>query len=205
MQIEQKELVEIKSQVSTVQQAVMSLVVENKEDMAKATDALHNVRQAEKFIEEKKKNITSPLMKALSEVRDLFKPMELTLSDANKAIKAKMLAWQIQEDDRIEKEQARIAVRVAKGTMKAETAAGKLEVLGDANTPTEGESGKSSIRDVKKIRVVDEFAIPREWLEPSMARITEAVIRKGITIPGVETFIEKIIVSRSRNDNPNLQ
>ena len=134
-------------------------------------------------------------MAALASARDLFKPIELQLSEANKLIKLKMLAYQIEENDRIEKEQARIAARVAKGTMKLETASNKLQDL-EVTTKSEGQVGKSSIREVKKIRVTDETAIPREWLEPSMTRITEAVLRQGITIPGVELYSEKTIVSR---------
>lgn len=196
MQIEQTELVEIKSQVSVVQQVASALVVDSKESMAKATDALHNVRQAEKYIEEKKTNVTRPLMQSLSAVRDLFKPIELTLSEANKMIKAKMLAYQIEEDDRIAKEQARITAKVAKGTMKPETAAGKLETLGNIGEGSVGEVGKSSIREVKKVRVVDEFAVPREYLMLNMPMITEHVIKKGLIVNGVETYLEKSIVSR---------
>jgi hypothetical protein len=196
MEIKQQELVEIKSHVSVVQQAATALVVDSKESMAKATDALHNVRQAEKYVEERKILITRPLMAALASARDLFKPIELQLSEANKMIKAKMLAWQIEEDDRIQKEQDRIAKRVGKGTMKAETAAGKLEALGETGKGSEGQVGKSSIREVRKVRIVDETMIPREYLVPDMQKITEAIIRQGLKISGVETYVEKSIVSR---------
>jgi hypothetical protein len=198
MEIKPKELTEIKQQVSTVQQSAMSLVVENKEDMAKATDALHNVRQAEKFIEEKKKNITSPLMKSLSAIRDLFKPMELNLADANKTIKSKMLAWQIEEDDRIAKEQSRLEKRVLKGTMKAETAAGKLETLGEVNAGSQGEVGKSLIRTVTKPRCIDETLTPRKYLIPNVPLITEALLQKRLLVAGWELYDEKQVVIRSK-------
>lgn len=196
MEIKQIELAEIKTQVLTVAQRASQLIVESQEDMNKATDALHNVRQAEKYIDEKKTDITRPLMKSLSGIRDLFKPLELQLSEANKIIKAKMLSWQVQEDDRVNKEKERIAKRVEKGTMKAETGAGKLEALGEAPTKSTGEVGKSSIRTVRKIRIVDETVIPREYLTPNMTLITESILRKNITITGVESYDEKSIVSR---------
>ena len=107
-----------------------------------------------------------------------------------------MLAYTIEENDRIEKEQDRIAARVSRGTMRADTAAGKLEVLGETGKGSEGEVGKSSIREVKKIRIVDEFAIPREYLIPNMTLITESILRKGVVISGVEIYVEKSIVSR---------
>ncbi len=196
MEIKDQELVEIKSQVSVVEQAAKSLQVTNQEDMNKATDALHNVRMAEKYITEKKTEITGPLMKSLSAVRDLFKPLESNLSEANKVIKAKMLDWQVAEDERIEKEKARIAARVAKGTMKIETAASKLEEVGESGKTSKGEVGKSSIRTVKKVRITDENVIPRMYLVPNISLITEDILKKGITILGVETYEEKTIVSR---------
>lgn len=196
MDLKPKELTEIKQQVSLVQQSAMALTVDSPESMSKATDALHNVRQAEKFITERKTNITKPIMRSLSQIRELFKPMELSLANANAMIKSKMLSYQIEIDAQKEKEQARIAARVAKGTMKAETAAQKLETLGEVNSGSQGEVGKSSIREVRKVRIVDETIIPREWLEPSITRITEAVIRQNIIIPGVEIYLEKMIVSR---------
>ena len=205
MEIKEQQLVEIKSQVSIVQQSANALVVEDKKSMSLATDLLHNVSQAEKYVIERKEEVTKPLMGALAKVRDLFRPMESNLADAKKIIKSKMLEFSILESDRIEKEQQRIAKRVEKGLMRADTAAGKLETLGESSAPVEGESGKSSIRDVKKIRIVDETAIPREYMTPNMPLITEAIIRKGLTISGVEMYVEKIIVSRSRHDNPNLQ
>lgn len=191
-----KEMNEIKSQVMLVQQSANELIVENQDHLTQATDILHNVKQVKKFVTEKKEEITKPLMKSLANVRDLFKPLELGYAEAEKVIKAKMLAFQIEEDARIEKEKARLAARVEKGTMKAETAVNKLETIGEAPTKVTGEIGKSSIRTIKKVRIVDETLIPREYLVPNMTSITEAVLRVGAIIPGVEVYEEKSIVSR---------
>jgi hypothetical protein len=184
-----KELTEIKTQVSGVQLAANSLNVTSQMEADVATELLHQVKQAEKLLDEKKTNITRPLMKSLATVRDLFKPLELNLQDANKTIKAKILAWTIEEQDKKDKEQARIVTRVERGTMKASTAAGKLEAIAE-------DAPKSNIRTLKKVRIVDETLIPREWLEPSMIRITEAVLRQGVTIPGIEIYDEKQIIAR---------
>ncbi len=196
MELKENELVEIKDQVSSVQQKALEIKIENADDMSKATDILYTIRQAEKYIEEKKTNITRPLMSSLSQVRDLFKPMESSLQSVNKIVKEKMLSYQIEIDDNIQKEKAKIAKKVQSGYMKAETAAGKLETIGDAQSKSTGEVGKSSIRTVKKVRVIDEFAIPREYLSINLTMITEAILRKGVEIPGTEVFEEKSIVSR---------
>lgn len=191
-----KEMAEIKSQVMLVQQSANELHIENQDHLTQATDILHNVKQIKKLITEKKEEITKPLMSSLARVRDLFKPLELGYSDAEKVIKSKMLSFQIEEDERIEKEKARIANRVEKGTMRADTAINKLEAIGEAPTKTQGEVGKSSIRVIKKVRVVDESLIPREYLSVNMTMITEDALRNGVIIPGVEIYEEKSIVSR---------
>lgn len=183
-----QELAEIKSQVSGVQMAANALNVSNQAEMDLATKLLHDVKQAEKIVTAKKEEITRPLMKSLSNVRDLFKPIELNIADAIKTIKAKMLAWQIEEEEKVEKEKTRIAARVEKGTMRADTAAGKLEAVGDGP--------KSNVRTLKKVRVVDETIIPREYLTPNLTLITEDILRKGVTIAGCEIYEEKQIVAK---------
>ncbi len=60
--------------------------------------------------------------------------------------------------------------------MKAETAVGKLEEIGEIGKGSIGEVGKSSIRTVKKIRIVDESIIPRIYLVPNIQKITEDIM-----------------------------
>ena len=189
MDINTKELAEIKSQVSVVQQQANSLSVNNQQEADEATALLKSVKEAEKFLISRKEEITKPIMKGLSAIRDVFKPMELNIADATKTIKAKILAWTIEEQDKKDKEQARIAARVERGTMRDDTAANKLAEIKEA-------SPKSNIRTLKKVRIVDEFAVPREYLTVDMIKVTQAVLKDNITIPGVEMYEEKGIIAR---------
>lgn len=182
------EMSEYRTQILTVQKMANELRIESVDDLSKATDLLKTVSDGEKLITSRKEEITRPLMKALASGRDLFKPIELGFADAKKVIKSKMLAFQIEEEERIAKETARTEARVAKGTMKAETAAAKLEKIGTAP--------KMNTRTLVKVRVVDETLIPREYLVPDMTKITEAVLRQGASIPGVEKYEEKIVAVR---------
>ncbi len=182
------EMSEYRTQILTVQKMANELRIESVNDLTKATDLLKTVSNGEKLITSRKEEITRPLMKALASGRDLFKPIELGFADAKKVIKSKMIAFQIEEEERIAKETVKIEARVAKGTMRAETAVGKLESVGTAP--------KMNTRMIKKVRVVDETLIPREYLVPDMTKITEAILREGITIPGVEKYEEKIVAVR---------
>ena len=185
----QKELAEYKKQVSFVKKAASDLVIESAGDMAKGSDLLDAVKKVETMIIERKEQITRPLMTALASARDLFKPLEIDHAEAKITIKAKMLAYAIEEEARITKEKSRIEARVEKGTMRTDTAIKKMEGIGDNQT---------SIRTVTKIRIVDENLIPREYLVPDMTKITEAVLRQKLFISGVETYEEKSIVGGSK-------
>lgn len=183
-----EEVTEIKTQITIVQEAANNLVVSSQMEADMATELLHNVKQIEKLIEERKTQITRPLMASLASIRGLFAPLETAHKMATKTIKEKILAYTILEQERIQIEQEKIVKKVSSGYMRADTAANKLENIGK-------DSPRTNVRTLKKVRIVDETAIPREWLEPSMTRITQAVLKDGITIPGVEIFDEKSIVA----------
>lgn len=186
---EPSELSEYRTQILTVQKVANELRIENDKDLETATELLKGVADGEKLIAERKEQITRPLMAALKSGRDLFKPLELGFADAKKVIKSKMLAYQAEEVLRIAHEAAKVEARVAKGTMRADTGADKLEKIGSAP--------KLNTRTLTKVRIVDEALIPREFLTPDMTVITNAVLRDGVTIPGVEKYEEKVVaVSR---------
>lgn len=194
--VQENALAEVKTRVLEVQQAANDFIAESQADMERGADLLHLIKQVEDSIIERKEAITRPLMASLSSTRELFKPLETGHAEAKKTIKGKMLAYQLAEDERVIKEKARIEARVDKGTMRQDTAIKKLENIEEAPKGATGSVGKVQTRIMVKIRVVDEMAIPRAYLIPNMAAITEAVLRKNETIAGVERYEEKTLVSR---------
>ena len=196
--IVEKDVKEYKTQVAFVQKGAESLVITTQDDMAKASDLLVAVGKIEKAVTERKEAITRPLMTALASARDLFKPLETGYAEAKKTIKGKMLDYSIVEEERINKEKERVEKRVEKGTMRVDTAVKKLEDIGDAPTSFSGDSSKSSLRTVTKVRIVDEALLPREYLIPDIKKITEAVLKQKLSVPGTETYEEKSIVGSSR-------
>lgn len=193
----EKELKEYKSQVLLVQKGADTLSIVSMEDMERGTDLLNQVKQIKKSVTERKEAITRPLMEALASARDLFKPLESGYTEAEKTIKAKMLEFSVAEDERIEKEKARVEARVEKGTMRTDTAVKKIESIGDKKSSYEGNTGKVSIRVMRKVRIVDENLIPREYLVPDTTKITKVSLA-GVIIPGVEIVEEKVVASGTR-------
>ncbi|MHB8674619.1 MAG: hypothetical protein ACYDAK_13210 [Candidatus Limnocylindrales bacterium] len=190
-----KEVEQTNKHVMGLQESANALTIKSPDDMSVAADILGTIKQAENTITARKEEITRPLMRGLSSIRDLFKPMELTLDNAKKVVKAKVIAYQTVEEDRITKEKARIEKRVEKGTMRMDTAIEKFGTIGDVQKNAKGTSGKITMRTVMKMRVVDIESVPREYLIANMPMITEAVLKKKVAIPGVETYQEKIIAS----------
>lgn len=198
IEIPEKEVVEFRGLVDFVKTEANRLKVENEEDMKKASDLLVQVVQVEKAIQERKEKITRPLMAGLAEARELFKPMETGHAEAKKTIKAKMLDYTIAEEERIAKEKERVEARVEKGTMRVDTAVKKLEDIGEVKKSVSTESGRTSLHTVRKVRIVDESLLPREYLVADVKKINEAVLKQNLIVAGTEIYEEKSIVGYSR-------
>lgn len=179
--------VEVKKNVLTVQQVANSLTVESPEQAEQASVVLHDIKEATRVLTEKKTDITRPMMEGLAKVKALFAPLELALKDADKMVRSKVLAYQIEEENRKEEAKAKIAARAAKGSIKAETAVKKLGEVGEV-AKTEGI--KFTTR--RKLVIVDEALIPREYLVPDREKITKALFA-DIAIAGCELKEEKIL------------
>jgi len=189
-----KEIKEYQTQVSFAEKQATSLIIESEAGMTAGTDLLDELKIVDKAIKERKEAITRPLMTGLASARDLFRPLEVGFKNAKSITKQKMLDYSIAEEERIAKEKARVEARVEKGTMRVDTAVGKMEGIGENKKSFEGTDSKTIIKKVTKIRITDESLIPREYLVVDMQVLTKAVVRERIEVPGVETYLEKSIV-----------
>lgn len=183
---------EVRKDVLTAQQQANALKVETPGQAERGSELLRSIKDFKKAMLDRKEEATRPLMKGLASVRDLFKPYESDLADAEKIVKAKLLAFQIEQEEAIEKQQAKITARVERGTMKADTAASKMAEVGEVKKVR-----GTQMRTLTKVRVMDQTMIPNEYLLPNMPMIVEAVLKQGIEVPGVEKYEEKVLASVS--------
>lgn len=182
-----KEVEQTNKQVMSLQTTASTLTLKSPADVEVASELLKQITNAEKLLVTRKEEITRPLMKGLASVRDLFKPLELTLDNAKKTTKAKLLAYSTAEEEKIAVEKARIEARLENGTIREDTAIAKISAVGMAT--------KMKTRTLTKVRVTDESLLPREFLTPNLAAITEAILRQGQHVPGAEKYQEKVISS----------
>jgi hypothetical protein len=193
--LEPKEISLVKTQATKAYNAAQELTITTPEEMVIATDHLSKMKTVAKMIKERKEAITKPLNEALSSARDLFKPIESNLADAEALVKRKMLDY----NDKVEREQAEKQAKIAKsledGKISEKTAIKKMEAVPEVQNSVQGKVGAVSTKLIKKYRVVDESKLPREFLMPDMGKITEA-LKAGQTVAGAEMYEEKIISAR---------
>jgi actin-related protein len=179
--------IEIKEIVLSVQQKANSLVVESPEQATEASEVLHEIKDATRRLTEQKEFLTRPAMQTLASIKALFAPRETALKDADKTVRAKMIAYQIEEAERVEQAKAKIVARAEKGTIKQETAVKKLGEVKEVSK-TEG----IRVQTRRKLEIVDETLIPREYLVLDREAITKALFA-GIVVAGAELREEKIL------------
>jgi len=186
---------EAQGETTRAQQAVAmvaSIRVQTTEDIAAVSPLLQQIKGEIKRLEERKKAITKPLNDALKAVRDLFRPAEDALGQAEGHLKTEIGRAQlaIHEANRraMEATQAALAQNDVRG---AALASGSIQA-------TEAPAG-ISYREVLEFRIVDAAALPRGFLMPDERRIRAYITEHGAkaSIPGV--VIEKRLSIAARS------
>ncbi len=180
-----KELGEEHQESMLMKEAAEAYTVEH-DGLAAGEHVLRSIKVYRKGLDEHRTGITRPLMESLAKVREMYKPYEIALADAEKIIKSKILTYTLKQEELQLAEAAKIEDKVAKGTLRADTAAGKLTAL-------DAKKVQSNVRVVKKLEIVDESLVPREFLDVNRMRVTEA-LWAGIAVPGARLKEEKQIV-----------
>lgn len=195
MEIETKEVAVVKGQATKALAAAQALIISSPEEMQAATDHLSKMKTVAKMIKERKEAITKPLQEALTSARSLFQPIEANLADAEALVKRKMLDYNAKVEREEAEKKAKIARDLEAGKIKEATAIKKMEAVPEVQTKVEGKVGTVTTKTIKKYRVIDEAQLPREFLMPNMAKITEA-LKAGQNVPGAEVYEEKVIAAR---------
>lgn len=138
------------------------------EEAIEATDDLKAVKALAKEINKKRLAITGPINKALKEVNVLFKPAKDWLSEAEKLIKNKLLAFQREQERIARKLQVEADERAREERSKLEEAAIAAEWMGETK---EAEELREEV-EVQEAPVVVSIA-------PKIEGITTRITWKG--------------------------
>lgn len=194
MDTDTKELATLKGQVTKLESQATALIIETPEQYASAADLVAKLKETGSQIKNKKESITKPLNEALRNARSLFAPIEDAFANAEAIVKRKLLEYKKKKDAEAAAEEAKIAARAEKGTIKLETAERKIGEIERVDTTTRGKVGEVQIRKVRKVRITNEAVIPRQYLVPDMVLIRKDALG-GIAIDGVEVYEEETVAA----------
>ena len=190
-----KELEIIKKEISPVQAKVSSLVIKSGADMTDATEILSRCNKYYDSLKIEKEKITKPLNAVLKEVRGRYKPIEDQLDEIITTIKGKMGSYQQIALQKQEKEEQKIADKVASGKMEVGKAIDKLGEMDSPEEKVKTDEGSVSFKTVKKFEVMDLTLLPVDYLLPNEVAIRKAKT-EGIELAGVRYYEEQSVINR---------
>lgn len=164
---------------------VKTLQIVSQETMSVAVEYLSKCNKILDDLTKEKEKLTKPLNETLKEVRARYKPTELLLEEAIGNLRGQMSSYQTLQLRAKQEEETKIASKVATGYIKMETAMVKIDSLHEPEAHITTESGGLKFRTDKKLKIIDEFAIPRKYLLVDEKAIF-ADLKLGKTIPGAE-------------------
>lgn len=193
-EVDKQEIALLEKEITTLEQKANAVQITNKEEYEQAGSIVVQLKDAGSKIKKAKESVTKPLNEALRNARLIFAPIEGQFANAEIILKGKILAYNREVAEEARKKEEAIAKRVEKGTMKIETAETKMDQVEKLDKTTRNESGAVQVRKIKKVRIVDEALLPREYLTPNMTAIRRDAL-SGKEIAGVEVYEEEVVAA----------
>jgi len=176
----------VDEKIRGMREMVADTKVENDEQLSAVADYIKSVKTMGKFIRQEMEKYTKPAREIIANAQMKFLPYEKECDEAERQLKAKASVYMIAKETERQKKEDAIVKRVETGTFKEQTGLRKMEELGEEKKTVATTTGaKLTLKTVKEVVIIDEAAIPREYLELNMIKIRKVALA-GMSIPGVE-------------------
>ena len=180
----------IKSQATKMQNMLDEFQVTDDQSLALVADKIKNVKTLAKAVDEQKKKFTDPANAILKEAREKFDPIIKQCKNAEIVLKQRAGAYMQKKDDERRAEEARIAARVEKGTMKEETAMRKMEAMPEVQTTVRTDQGAGLRMSKRRVAVIESpDQVPDEYWVIDEVRVRRDALERDKNgepqIPGV--------------------
>lgn len=184
------EIALVREKVKGMQAMIDASPVTNDEELSQVADKVKNVKALAKAIKEKKDKFVAPAKAIVDEAKATFDPLLKECENAETVLKGRATKYMLEQESARKAEEAKIAARVEKGTMKPETAMKKIEALPDAPKTVRTDTGSGLRMSKRKVaKIVDPSLIPDEfWVIDEVRVRREALEREKYgkePIPGV--------------------
>lgn len=212
--MEEKELTVLKGQVTKLENLATEITIATPEENAAATELKARLKEIGKTLKDRKEEITGPLNTALKSARALFAPLEERYETAEAIVGRKLIAYKQKVEAEARAEEAKIAAKLEaeRAKLEAEVAAGKItaekaeekfdvkvekasekiENVAKIEKTTQTSHGQVQFRKLKKVRIVDETLIPRNYLVVDMVAVRRDVLA-GMQVAGAEMYEEETV------------
>lgn len=186
MEISQKEIQVLESQVSPLVKQAGSYVIDSVEAVDTASVFLKQVRDTERSIEDKRLEFTAPLNQSLKAINDTFKKLKEPLEQARALLTNKILDWKKAEAERLFKEEER-----RRKIQEAHREAGHQVSTPVVLERPENKIGNTQTRKVWTFKVKEFSKIPDVYKVINQVAVNQS-IRDGVRdIPGIEVYQEE--------------
>jgi acyl transferase domain-containing protein len=183
-----KEITDIKvinTKTNKMLKVIDSLDVTNTDEVKKMTD---NIKTVKAWVKQEKDKYVAPAKEIIAKAKEQYDPVIDSITIAEKQFKTKVTNHLLELQKKENEAKEKLANRVEKGTMKAETAVRKMQEVGK----TENNLGGVTLKMVKNYRIIDESKIPEKYWKRELIKsaIRTDAITNNIEIPGIEVFEE---------------
>mgnify|MGYP000168031833 CR=1 FL=1 len=198
---------EAREQIQQLAEACKNIVITDNNTLEQGKNLAKNAKKIETLIEDKRKEITKPLLDEKKQIDDFAKSITADLNAAVKDLRAQILKYE-QEQERARQEELRrleaercareeeLSRQMAEAHRIDPVVVQKFQELKSQQAVAVAESPKNSITKVWTFEIIDDNLIPREFLMPDEIKI-KAAVRAGFReIPGVLIYQKDQLVIR---------
>lgn len=170
--------------------------IKNAQQLEEANEALGNIKRMSKNIKEQKDPIIKDLNASLKRIRELFKPAETRLDEAERKIKAAIIDYSEREAAKAAKKAAKIEEKLDNEEITSEQALKRLEKVEAPTNSFVTKGAQTTIRVTKDIKIIDVASLPAQYfLRPDVVEalrkeVKKDVLRNGLPLPAGAEIIE---------------
>jgi len=161
--------------------------ITSKPKLDQAKVFLTGIKDYKKSLKVRKERITKPMTDALKNIRDLFRPVEDKISNAEIVVKGKISEYLNVLEAEAEKKKEEVEKKINEGDINLDQATKTLEKV-------ESKTDNIKKRVIKEVEITDINKIPRKYLVPDMVFIRKDAL-DGKDIEGIKVIEKTIIVS----------
>jgi dGTP triphosphohydrolase len=167
----------------------------SEEEYTQCGDTIKVLKFKVKKLEEKRKELTAPILAAKKNIDDNFKTITEPLEEVISKIESEMKVFWRADQERKNAEQKRLeaeAIEKAKELGQSEV---QVEIVNEKKSAT-GEISKTIYTEKWTFEIIDESEVPNIYCSPDKKKIDEAIKAGAREIKGLRIFDDGKITSR---------